>query len=262
MSRSMLSAMLTVAILLLATPAAWAQGDQPPPPPPLGDTGDEPGSGLDPEPTPATPTPPLPHVVKPAAPTQNPEQPVVRAKGKNMGMFFRFGGLATMSMTGSSSTTTGALITNEIGIKFVFSEKFILPIFFGFGLLVTSPAADGAESMTDWNLGLGVGAEYHFRIWRRISPFIGGLFKFGFTDQDGDENLIFGLALGPQLGVEYYIADRVSLTASYLFLIAVGFKDGDAGGTTFGMGTKDQSVGSVTKTAVESGGNLTLTAYF
>ena len=268
MSRPTLFIALITCLTLLCANTALAQGDQPPPPPPLGDSGDEP-TGIDTDttpPPPATTTPLSP--VNTAAPRKNAERPVVRANGKNMGMFFKFGGFATMSAVGEAKTTN-ALITNEVGVKLVFSEKFMLPIFFGMGVAVTK--LEGAdESDTDWNMSLGVGVEYHFKIWRRISPFLGGIFKFGFSDPAGDaesgKGLEFRVDLGPALGIEYYIADRISLTASYMFLIGIAWADSKY--TKFGIGTKSAGASSSSVSIgganieLGSGGNLTLTAYF
>ena len=267
MSRPALLIALVSCLTLLCANTAWAQGDQPPPPPPLGDTGDEP-SGIDTDMAPPPPTTPT-RVPAATALTKDPEQPVVRANGKNMGMFFKFGGFATMSATGPEIKTGSALITNEVGVKFVFSEKFMLPIFFGMGVAVTK--LEGAdESDTDWNMSLGAGVEYHFKIWRRISPFLGGIFKFGFSDPAGEaekgKGLEFRVDLGPALGIEYYIADRISLTASYMFLIGIAWADSKH--TKFEVGTKSSGTSSTsvsvggTNIELGSGGNLMLTAYF
>ncbi len=258
MSRPTLYIALITCLTLLCANTALAQGDQPPPPPPLGDTGDEP-SGIDTDTTP----PPTPRrniaTGTPTAKAANPNAPVVRATGKNMGMFFKFGGFATMTATGDLIKTGNAVLTNEVGIKFVFSEKFMLPIFFGMGVGVTKK--EGAdESDTDWNMSLGAGVEYHFKIWRRISPFIGGVFKFGFSDPAGESNLIFNVNLGPALGIEYYIADRISLTASYMFLIGIAWADSQY--THFGLGTKNSVPAVGTSVDLSSGGKLTITAYF
>jgi hypothetical protein len=70
-------------------------------------------------------------------------------------------------------------------------------------------------------MALGGGFEYHFRIWRRISPFLGASLGLYFEDPSGENNLRFGVDLGPNLGVEYYIADRLSLSAQYLLAIQI-----------------------------------------
>ena len=246
MSRPTLFVALVTCLTLLCANTAWAQGDQPPPPPPLGDTGDEP-SGIDTDTTPP-PTPRRP----PALPTTrakpaNPEMPVVRATGKNMGMFFRFAGLGTMGVSGESNPAA-AVLMNDVGIKFVFSETLMLPIFFGMGLNLNTPSE--GDSSSNWAMDLGAGIEYHFRIWRRFSPFLGGSLRFSFSDKTGEDNMYFAMSLGPKLGIEYYIADRLSLSAAYMFMIQIAHQDGsDTSQTTFQMSTL-------------SGGSLTITGYF
>ena len=254
MSRLALSMVLFASLMLAGANTALAQGDQPPPPPPLGDAGDEP-SGIDTPASPTTAPPPPTAAPRAAAYKGDPEKPVVRATGKNMGIFACFGGLGTMTVSGATSPTS-AVLMNQVGVKFVFSEKFMLPVFFGMGIDLTTPGE--GESATNWSLEFGAGVEYHFRIWRRISPFVGGQIKFGFSDNADvpklkeQEKLFFGLSFGPSFGIEYYIADRLSLTAAYLFLFQIGHQDHDSdkvAKTTFGMSTL-------------SGGSLTVTAYF
>ena len=166
-----------------------------------------------------------------------------------MGMYFRFGGLASLTHT-NNTRNVGPLVFSQVGIKFVFSERFMLPIWFGTGLRVDSP--DEGDSATNWGIDLGVGFEYHFRIWRRISPFIGGSVGLNVLDPTQSDNLGLGIGLGPILGIEYYIGDRVSVTATYMFVIQVAFQDSgvpQAKTTTFGLSTL-------------AGGALNITYYF
>ena len=248
MSRPALLIALVTCFTLLCANTAWAQGDQPPPPPPLGDTGDEP-SGIDTD-TPSAPpmvAPRAPAAAPAAVPTANKAMPAVRAKKGNMGMFFRFAGLGTMAVSGESSPSA-AVLMNEVGIKIVFSETFMLPIFFGMGLNLNTPSE--GDSSSNWAMHLGAGMEYHFRIWRRFSPFLGGSLKFGFSDKTGEDNMYFAMSMGPTLGIEYYIADRLSLAAQYLFMIQIAHQDSSSiTVTTFQMSTL-------------SGGALTITGYF
>ncbi len=246
MSRPAILIALVTCLTLLCANTAWAQGDQPPPPPPLGDTGDEP-SGIDTD----TPTPPATPITRapaaPTAPAANTAMPVVRAKKGNMGMFFRFAGLGTMAVSGESNPAA-AVLMNDIGIKFVFSETFMLPIFFGMGLNLNTPSE--GDSSSNWAMDLGAGMEYHFRMWRRFSPFMGGSLRFSFSDKTGEDNMYFAMALGPKLGIEYYIADRLSLSAAYMFMLQIAHQDhASVSTTTFQMSTL-------------SGGSLTITGYF
>lgn len=175
--------------------------------------------------------------------------PVVRARGGNMGLYFLFGGLAGLTHS-NVDRNIGALIFNRVGLKFVFSEHWMLPIWFGTGLRVDSVDDPTIDATTDWGIDLGVGFEYHFRIWRRISPFVGAGVGFDLQDQTGADNIRFGMGIGPSLGVEYYLGDRLSLSAVYLFTIQLVYQDSPlASTTTFGIATL-------------AGGAVTLTYYF
>lgn len=235
-------------VVLLSVTAAHAQPtDGAPAAPPLGDTAEE--EPAQPESAPARVTPA--RAKQPAASDKPLDtSPVVRAARGNLGLFFRFGGLATLTASGDSQNTGKSLWTNQIGLKLVLSEKYMIPIFFGFGIHGNTPA-DG-DSSTDWNLDLGGGVEYHFRIWRRFSPVISGVLKLGFSDASGGDNLNVHLSLGPAVGVEYYVADRLSLTAQYRFLLRLAYQDSE---------TETSEVTSV-QLATQSGGSLTLTFYF
>ena len=149
----------------------------------------------------------------PKAHVEDPDMPVVRADAEDWSMFFRFGGLATM-LAGNNTRTIDALMVTQVGMKYVPSEDTRIPFFLGFGIRHNAP--DGGSGATDWGFDLGAGYEWHFRIWRRISPFFGLNGGLGLADPDGNNNLVFGLGLGPTMGVEYFIADRMSLTAQYL----------------------------------------------
>jgi hypothetical protein len=228
---------------------ARAQEDQPPITPPLDDPPPitAPAQGPDEEPPPA---PQHRRPVRAAKPGANPvDGPVVRAEGGNMGMYFLFGGLAGLTHS-NVNRNIGALVFNRVGIKFAFSEKWMLPIWFGTGLRVDSVDAPTVDATTDWGIDLGVGFEYHFRIWRRISPFLGAGLGFDIQDQTGSDNFRFGMGFGPTLGVEYYIGDRVSLSALYMFIIQLLYQDhAIASTTTFGLSTL-------------AGGAVTITYYF
>jgi opacity protein-like surface antigen len=162
-----------------------------------------------------------------------------------MGMYFRFGGLATLVHT-NNARNVGTLVFNQVGMKYVFSEKLMLPFWFGTGVRVD---ADGGTS-TNFGVDLGVGLEYHFRIWRRISPFFGGGLGFDVEKPSGENNARFGFGLGPVLGVEYYIADRLSLMAQYMFIIQIAYQSMPIDSvTSFGLATL-------------AGGAVNITYYF
>ena len=85
-------------------------------------------------------------------------------------------------------------------------------------------------------------------VWRRIAPYFGGLFHFSYLDPSGDNNWIIGLSIGPVLGIEYYIADRVSLLAQGTFQFGFSLTDPQA---AIGLGS-----------AISGGGQLGLVFYF
>jgi hypothetical protein len=280
--RRTLCVLLSMA-LLSASSTAGAQDE---PPPPLDDTAPPPPP---PPPPRVQPTPQPRVMVTQKAKKPKPKKVVVRAKKGNMGMFFRFGGLGTMSANGnirfadSSNTQLGVQFMHEIGWKFVFSESLHLPISFGLGVWIYDPSDincqgapnnDACAAQTTWAMNFGTGLEYHFRIWRRISPFIGGLINFGFrdpynttaTDPPPPTNLIFTLTFGPTLGVEYYIGDRVSLAAQYFFLIGIQMQNDvrtiTSIKTTSEFNQPPQPPAAATSIAYSQGGALVLTFYF
>lgn len=256
MNRLALMTALAMTLLLGLPAGAFAQVDEPPPPPPLGDE-DEPA----PPPARARRAPP-PRSADRAAKTQDAtdeDSPVVRPSGEegNMGLFFRFGGLATMTAKGDSIATNSSAINTQIGFKFVLSESMMIPIFFGTAIDVAK--TEGEDGKNNFSMDFGAGMEYHFRIWRRLSPFFGALLKFGFYDPTQEDNLIFRFHVGPLIGVEYFIADRVSLAAAYMLMFSVVHTQigSDSSSTDFDMTTKaGQDV------AASTGGDLTLTFYF
>ncbi|MBW2734744.1 MAG: hypothetical protein JRH20_20345 [Deltaproteobacteria bacterium] len=177
--------------------------------------------------------------------------PAVRAEAGQWGMLFRFGGLAALTHAGNTRPV-GSTVMTHVGLKKVLSENWMVPFYFGMSLGMRSP--ENLPSSTDFGFEGGGGIEYHFRIWRRISPFIGATAGLFYVNPAGDDNWTLGFGVGPQVGVEYYIADRLSLTAMYMFSINLavqkspGFPDSTTT-TGFGMETL-------------AGGALTMTYYF
>ncbi len=157
--------------------------------------------------------------------------PVVIAEGGNMGMAFRFGGLANLSTDGNVRLLANSFPLTQVGLKYVASRTLHFPFFFGAGARKVDDGPGDDEDI--WGLDFGFGIEMHFSIWRRISPYVGGVVSFGFVNSDG--GLTGGVGLGPVLGVEYFIADRVSLSAQYgLTLQFVTFQGGDQSTLQFG----------------------------
>lgn len=153
----------------------------------------------------------------PASAQDSADMPVVRAQEGDWGMFFRFGGLSTLLAEGNSRNV-GGLLLSQVGFKKVLSEESQIPFYMGAGFRLIDPDGPG-DNATDVGLDIGGGWEYHFRIWRRISPFVGVTFGIGFTNPTGDDNTTIGLGFGPIAGVEYFVADRVSLTAQYILSV-------------------------------------------
>lgn len=168
--------------------------------------------------SPATPAPPA-APEPPAATASADEDPVVRAQEGDWGMFFRFGGLSTLTASNNTRDLNGMLVT-QVGMRAVINDAWVVPFSFGTGVRSVNPEGL-SDAAVDVGLDLGVGFEYHFRIWRRISPFVGLGVGFGFGDPEGNNNLVLGFGLGPSMGIEYYIADRVSLIAQYLLTFQV-----------------------------------------
>ncbi|MBI3073353.1 MAG: hypothetical protein HYY84_14660 [Deltaproteobacteria bacterium] len=180
----------------------------------------------------------------------NPDKPVVRAEPSNWGMTFSFGGLATLATAGDTRTAgtimAGSTVGVNVGMKYVSSETLHIPFYFGTTIVGTKIL--GTDLSATWGLGFGVGLQKYFRLWRRIAPFIDAYFNLNVSDPTGASNLTFTLGLSPGVGVEYYIGDKVSLAARYMFNIGLNI-GGDAITNTY-----------IFATGV--GGAATLTFYF
>lgn len=169
-----------------------------------------------------------PKKVKPAeAPVEraeSDESPVVKATRGDMALFFRFGGLGSMLAT-NNSRAIETLVVTQAGLKFVVSEKWMVPLTFGAGIRSASRGRSDAELAGGFDFGVGI--EYHFREWRRISPFF-GVNAGGGVSAPADDDLIGGIGIGPTVGIEYYIADRLSLSAQYLMTLQFESSEGDS----------------------------------
>ncbi|HRI54032.1 MAG TPA: hypothetical protein PLW65_28025 [Pseudomonadota bacterium] len=175
------------------------------------------------------------------------DSPVVRAAPNNWAMTFAFGGLGSLTANGIVDQKAGNLLFTEIGFRAVLSSVTI-PFSVGLGLANTSSLKGPSTSSTDVGLSFTGGVLKSFRVWRRIAPYFGGLFHFSYLDPSGDNNWIIGLSIGPVLGIEYYIADRVSLLAQGTFQFGVSLTDPQA---AIGLGS-----------AISGGGQLGLVFYF
>jgi hypothetical protein len=173
--------------------------------------------------------------------------PVVRAVANNYGMTFSFGGLGNLKTDGLLDQKAGNLLFTELGFRAVLSSVTI-PFSVGLGIANTTTRTSPMVSATDFGLSATGGVLKYFRVWRRIAPYFGGLFHFHYLDPSGDNNWTIGMSLGPVLGIEYYIGDRVSLYAQGTFQFGVTITDPMA---AIGLGS-----------SISGGGQMGITFYF
>ncbi|NOZ85493.1 MAG: porin family protein [Deltaproteobacteria bacterium] len=175
---------------------------------------------------------PAAHVQNAAAkPMPVPAPEIVRAESGNFGIYFSFGGIATLAVGATGRKIDKNRVGNAVafaGLKLVPSDNIVIPV--GIGLSFGHSDIDGDAGTNNFGMALSGGLEYHFRVWHRISPYIGAKAQLDYLDPTGDDNWEFGINLGPSLGVEYYIADRLSLSAEYNFLMDLRFSDAKAVG--------------------------------
>ncbi len=168
----------------------------------------------------------------------------------NWGMTFLFGGLAPLSVGGVATIKPNPMgnpnfMFSEIGFRAVLSQV-VIP--FSLGLGVSSNNPDKGDSTVDFGVSASVGVLKGFRMWRRISPYFGGMLHISYVDPTGPSNYAVTFALGPVLGIEYFIADRVSLFAQAELDVALTIQDAT---TIVNFGT-----------FLAGGGQLGLTFYF
>lgn len=144
------------------------------------------------------------------------ERGVVVATDGDLGLSFRFGGLANLAFDGNTRVVQNFPIT-QVGLKIVSSRSFHIPL--AFGLSYRDITSGGGRDDSVVGLDFTAGAQWYFRMWERIAPFAGVTVGIGYTDIAGDA--LIGFGIGPVLGVEYYVADRVSLGAQYAFTFQV-----------------------------------------
>lgn len=150
--------------------------------------------------------------------------PVQRAKDGMWGMQFTFGGLAPLSVGGINDYGVNRLLFTELGFRRVF-KRIIVPFSIGAGVFHHNPDGDGG-TQNDAGLAATVGVLFPFRVWRRISPYAGGQFHLHYLDPTGDNNWLVNVALGPVLGIEFYIAHRVSLLFQGQAMVGINIFDG------------------------------------
>jgi hypothetical protein len=150
--------------------------------------------------------------------------PVVRAQDGNWGMQFTFGGLAPLSIAGVPDRGVNRLLFSELGFRRMFKNGWALPFSIGAGVFHHEP--DGASAQNDVGLAGSVGIRKYFRIWRRIAPYVGGDLRLHYLDPTGDNNWMVGIGLGPVLGIEYFVGDRVSLLFQGEAVLGIAVFDG------------------------------------
>lgn len=211
-----------------------------PAPPPTPSPTPAPVAAPAPAPTPAAATPP------PVGPNPPDTQPVVRAAPGNWGMTFIFGGLAPLSVAGLGDLPLAdGLMFTEIGVRRVF-KRVVIPFSFGAG--ITNQRTAGETPITSAGVSASVAVLKGFRVWRRIAPYWGAFLHTHYLDARGPDNWLVNVTVGPILGIEYFVADRVSLYGQGVFGI----------GSDIGKGT----VKLVARAAMAAGGQLGLTFYF
>jgi hypothetical protein len=185
----------------------------------------------EPQPTPepvVTPTPASDDEVAPREEVDEDEKdadgPVSRFEAGQWGMQFTFGGLAPMSVGGVRDFGVNRLLFSEIGFRRVLSNQWVIPFSIGAGVFHHN--ADAGDSQNDVGIAASVGVQRYFRVWRRIAPHVGGRMRIDYSEPNGRSNWRFGFGIGPVLGIEYFVGDRVSLTMQGEALVGLYAFDG------------------------------------
>lgn len=178
-----------------------------------------------PEPTPEPEIAPSAHddEVAPLARTRQRDDdgPVARFEPGQWGMQFTFGGLAPLTVAGLRDFGVNRLMFTELGFRRVLSDDWMIPFSIGAGVFHHNPEASGSESQNDVGLAASVGVQRYFRVWRRIAPYVGGRFRLDYSEPNGRANWRVGFGLGPALGIEYFVGDRVSLSMQGEALVGI-----------------------------------------
>lgn len=197
--------------------------------------------------------PTIPPPPPPGSESKNPpgDSPVVRATEGNFAFSFLFGGLGTLRTSGMADqqVTMNTMFT-EFGARAVLGSV-IIP--FSAGLAIGANVPKMGDTSTDFGISATVGVVKTFRVWRRIVPQFGGSFHFHYLDpatapMAPNNDWRVGLSVGPVIGVEYYVADRVSVLTQGTFQFGINITDPAA---VVGLGT-----------AITGGGQLGLNFYF
>jgi len=149
--------------------------------------------------------------------------PVERFEAGMWGMQFTFGGLASLSIAGVDTHGVNRTLFPELGFRKVRSDEWSIPFSIGAGVFHHEP--DGSSAQNDLGIAGSVGAQRYFRVWRRIAPYAGGRFHLHYLDPTGTDNWLVNIAVGPTLGIEYFVGDRVALTLEGDALVGINVFD-------------------------------------
>jgi hypothetical protein len=162
-------------------------------------------------------------------------------------MEFVFGGLAPMSIAGLNDYAINRLFMTEIGFRRVLKNGWAIPFSAGLGVFHNNPDGDGGNQ-NDVGVSATVGVRKTFRGWRRINPYVGGAFNLHYVDPTGDNNWNVGFGIGPVVGIEYFVGNRVSLLLQ--------------GQANLGVQIFDGLVQVSAATTISAGGQMGLLFYF
>jgi hypothetical protein len=151
-------------------------------------------------------------------------RPVRRGQSGDWAMQFTFGGLAPLSVAGIGEFGVNRLLVTEIGFRRVL-DKVIIPFSVGAGVFHHNPDG-GAGTQNDAGLAATVGVLVPFRVWRRIVPYAGGQFHLHYLDPTGNNNWLVNVSLGPVIGTEVYVHDRISLLFQAVATVGINVFDG------------------------------------
>ncbi len=151
-----------------------------------------------------------------------------------------------MSIGGLNDVSAGRLMFSELGVRRAFDNGWALPFSAGVGWVQYNP--DEGDTEHDAGVSVSIGVRKSFRVWRRIAPYTGGDVRVTYVDPNGSDNRLVGLSFGPNLGIEYFVANRVSLLLQGDLTLALAFSEG--------------AVQTDLATRVSGGGQMGLVFYF
>lgn len=155
---------------------------------------------------------------------RGPRRTVRRSEPGDWGMQFTFGGLAPLSIAGVRDHGVNRLLLTELGFRRV-TKNLIIPFSLGAGVFHHNPDGDPG-TQNDAGVAATFGVLKPFRVWRRIAPYVGGMLHVHYLDPTGVNNWLVNFAIGPVIGTEFFIGDRVSLLFQGQFDLGINVFDG------------------------------------